>query len=521
MRTWRGLVMLTLGAGSASCVSQTLEVDERAEAVTHGSALRLACRDSPASVYQAPGGLPPLTNQTKGDIVRCSEGETISANELRAELARSEYTVAVRNGVRFYRFSYRTQRANGAPDVSTALLILPVKSASHAEHTAPALETSAGVYRYEMGGETITSQTYNNEPAPLIVFGHGTAPYRQDCAASKRDPMTVTFLEKPDYEARTVLALAAQGWPVIATDYAGYANGSRVAAYMSAKDEGRAILDATRAAKKLLNDAPEKSVFVGHSQGGHAVLSAQALERDYGMAGELSGVVTHAPFWAPVRTFGFVMSPASGYIVGDPISDYAINAGLEYFYTQSEVLDGAGAGDQILRGFDIDDVIGQPGTECNFFPPLPDGAAGEAGVALLKPRFKKVVDCALTGGPACLDPLAQKWSARFAADRPTLDKEGAPVLLWQSAGDAVVRPDQLAGCAVEKIRQDFTLPGATATLQVCADLALDGDHESVQLHSATHVVEWIKARTQGGPEPTADCQPETTLGLDCLPGNID
>jgi pimeloyl-ACP methyl ester carboxylesterase len=246
------------------------------------------------------------------------------------------------------------------------------------------------------------------------------------------------------------------------------------------------------------------------------VLAAQSYAKSYGMAGKLAGVVAFAPFWAPARAFGVIIWPGSGYRTDDPtgVGGYALNTAVEYFYTHAELIDGPGRGQELLT-FNIDELLGPKGSECNYFPDLtPYGITGED---LFKSEFAAVGTCAATGD--CSDPLAQIWAERFQRDRPALDPKGAPVLLWHGAQDTVV-PLSIAGCGIDKIRQDFSARGASASLKVCADPS--AEHELVQSNNAAHVIQWIEARAFGAEEPTQACGSESVLeGLGCFIGNHD
>jgi pimeloyl-ACP methyl ester carboxylesterase len=515
MLTWRSLGLLgvsslcLLGLACASPAQDAGVVEANAAAL-----VKLACEDSVDSVYRQPGDLEPLNENRLGDIVRCAPGERLNVEALQRSLSEGGFrNVAVQNEVQVYRISYRTQRAVRGADVSSALVVVPVQDTNQGPGND---DRDRG--DYDQGDNRRRTPVYDDEDkgqrGPLVVYGHGTVPYRQDCAYSRANPATAAFLDAPDLELRMVLALAAQGFPVIMPDYAGFVAGSPLAGYMFAEDEAYSVLDATRAMKKLLEQFPDRVTFVGHSQGGHAVLAAQSYARSYGMAGNLAGVVALAPFWAPARTFGIIASPESGYTSSTPEGAYALNAAIEYFYTHAELLDGPGQGAELLR-FNIGDLIGQPGTECLVLPDV--SRFGETGAELFTSAIAPVASCALAG-EGCEDPQAQQWSERFVRDRPTLDARGAPVLLWQGKQDLTV-PVNLAGCGIEKLSADFAVSDASATFKACADA--DADHETLESRNAEYVIQWIEARAQGGPEPSAACGDPALLEASCFIGNFD
>ena len=323
--------------------------DAEAELVSQALEPQRACTDSLESVYGNPTAAARSTSGRKGDIVRCAQGETLSVAAIRSALAgtgiadpNSAYpNVQVRNAVRIYRLSYRTQRAGGRADLSSALVALPQRARIL---SGTEVEGTGGETTEQVETDRVAEADFNRR-APLIVYGHGTVPYGQTCAYSRSSPLTAQVFGAPDLELRTVVALAAQGWPVIMPDYAGFVAGSPVAGYMYAQDEAYSVLDATRAMQQLLGQTRDQVVLVGHSQGGHAVLAAQSYARAYGMSGRLAGVVAFAPFWAPARTFGVILG---GYSAANPNDWYPLGTAIEYFYTHLELYDGPGAGKRLF-----------------------------------------------------------------------------------------------------------------------------------------------------------------------------
>src|SRR6185312_6024584 len=174
--------------------------------------VKLACQDSVDAVYASPGNLQPLNQNRRGDVVRCASGERLSADAVRSSLSEGGFAnVSVQNAVQVYRISYRTQRAVRGADVSSALVVVPERNNNQDQDQGddddPGDDDDQG--DQERGNQD------RGRRGPVIVYGHGTVPYRQDCAYSRANPATAEFLGAPDLELRTVLALAAQGFPVI------------------------------------------------------------------------------------------------------------------------------------------------------------------------------------------------------------------------------------------------------------------------------------------------------------------
>jgi pimeloyl-ACP methyl ester carboxylesterase len=330
-------------------------------------------------------------------------------------------------------------------------------------------------------------------------------PYGTSCADSRLDPLRDTR----DLELATVIAFATHGFPVIMPDYAGFIAGSPVAGYLLSEDEAHSLLDATRAVQQLLPAAPDKIVLVGHSQGGHAVLSAQALARSYGLSGELVGVAAFAPFWAVGRAMGAIVSAEFGFNTHDDPG--LLSFAIEYFYTHAELYDGTGRGAALFKPA-VRNALKSFVSTCQF--EADPSVLGASSADFLQPDFLAAVgECGVFGGADCASGLAATWERRFRADRPKLDPRGAPVVMWQGALDAVI-PTSLAKCAIDKLGADLPAGNTPATFTLCGDAA--ADHESLESNNAAWVTSWIEARARRGAEPPS-CPGESALELDGVP----
>jgi hypothetical protein len=180
----------------------------------------------------------------------------------------------------------------------------------------------------------------------------------------------------------------------------------------------------------------------------------------------------------------------------------ALSFVVEYFYTHGEVLDAAGKG-KLLFDPMKETALTQHINTCNFTPttctfinPVPP----ELGLAyeFLRPDFFNAVAACGADITQCeAPPLAKTWEKRFKADRPKLDKQGAPIVLWHGAADAVL-PVQFASCANEKIVNE---PGGAPMFTFCGDTA--ADHDQILSFDLAWVTRWIDARALGAPEPEA------------------
>ena len=181
--------------------------------------------------------------------------------------------------------------------------------------------------------------------APLVVFGARLGRHRAQVRAVEVRPVG------PGAATRTcppsLYKLAGYGFTVIAPDYAGFSYG-QAPGYFNAEDEAHAILDATRAAAKLLPSPPSKVVFVGHSQGGHAAL----------VGAQLREVVRHAAArssaWRRWRRCGRRCRPGARSRRPPPASrprptSTTILYSMEYFYSAGELRDGPGGGLEVFQ----------------------------------------------------------------------------------------------------------------------------------------------------------------------------
>jgi pimeloyl-ACP methyl ester carboxylesterase len=111
---------------------------------------------------------------------------------------------------------------------------------------------------------------------PLVAYARGTETVRARTMADPADRETVALMA----------FFAAQGWPVVATDYLGYAQSPYpFHPYLHARTEATSVADAIRAAHALrrapADAGPAQVLIAGYSQGGHAALAAQrAIEAD-------------------------------------------------------------------------------------------------------------------------------------------------------------------------------------------------------------------------------------------------
>jgi pimeloyl-ACP methyl ester carboxylesterase len=493
------------GCSSSATDGETNGNDALSEGADHVAA---GCSDSIADVYVAPSNLSAFTPDSRGEIVRCAYDRTLTAADV-DKTARSEgYTgPTLTSGARVYRIAYRTERV---------------------------VSTSAASSATPLAGITSAVVLLPDHPVaakhPLVVAGHGSVGIADTCAPSRGDLMTTgNFLD----DARSlVLPLAGYGYTVVMPDYAGFGYGGTTGWSLS-EDEAHSLLDSTRAMNKLLapGSLSGEVAIVGHSQGGHAVISAQSYAASYGLAGHLAGVVAEAPLWIPARSWGAALTDVLG--LRPSVSAGALAYAIQYFYTHGEIYDGAGHGTDMFQSGVQQEIRDALTTTC--LDTLGDKLAtfGQHPSDLFSSGFAlSVSTCADIG--LCLGSDASAWKQRFKDDRPSIDPNGAPLVVINGGQDGTVTPS-LAACGIEKIDEDMSRGGSTA-VDFCFDQdAIHGSDVGAGEHpelgitrrNADWINHWVAARTLGAKEPgtctawTGKAADGSSISCPSLPPNND
>ncbi len=125
---------------------------------------------------------------------------------------------------------------------------------------------------------------------PVVSYAHGTTGLADECA-----PTRPAGARSSAYAYPTLRRWLERGWAVVRTDYEGLGTPG-LHPYLVGRSEGRAVLDAVRAAEQhepRLNT--RKVLLAGHSQGGHAALWAASLAKAYTPELGIRGTVGFAP----------------------------------------------------------------------------------------------------------------------------------------------------------------------------------------------------------------------------------
>jgi predicted esterase len=255
---------------------------------------------------------------------------------------------------------------------------------------------------------------------------------------------------------------------VVATDYPGLGTPGPLP-YLVGEVEGRAVLDAVRAARQIPKiGASNRFAAWGYSQGGHAALFAGQLAHVYAAELTLVGVAAVAPVTDVARLwrdglddpFGRVMVADALWswsrIYSAPLEPYATPELLQYV--------SAAAGDCVDPG----------GAEAG---PAPAGVTTDA----LSPSIA-------TSPP---------WNRLLDDNRPGRSPAGAPLYVAQSTDDAIVRASVTADFVAGLCRSGATVRYETFT---------GAGHARAGRVSATAAIQWMKARFDGEPPPNT-CPP--------------
>lgn len=385
-------------------------------------------------------------------------------------------------------------------------------------HSAPSLSTPvhklrvAFVTERAAGEEVVTSgavyvaEQRRGAPFPIVVLGHGSVGTADHCAPSVEAP---DGFEK-DWK-NLVYTFAGDGWVVIQPDFPGLGTAGTTT-WMHAPDEGHAMLDATRAARRLFASdvVSDENALIGHSNGGHAVLAAQAYVDDYGAEGTVETVVALNPFWLSNAAWGALIS-APGVALID--ATFLANT-MMYFMGHLAAYEGE---DARLDGFLMDKreaaaalMDGGCWREVTGDDTGPSTFGANVGADLYTQEYvEEVGGCGIFGD--CTTPLAQTWLERWVADRPAMTTS-TPIVHFTGESDDFLTPD-FQQCGIDRIEAQG------APIEVC--VAPGSNHSGIIPDSA----DWLRqhlAHTlldEPAPEPCAgqelfDEPPSCSLPID-------
>jgi dienelactone hydrolase len=322
---------------------------------------------------------------------------------------------------------------------------------------------------------------------PIVALGHAASGIGPRCGPS-RYPVVTNDIALP---------LVAQGYVVVAPDFAGLGIDDGSSSFLIGASESAAMLDALTALRRLDDSRFRSSqlghdlFFAGHSQGGHAALFAHAgFDAASGL--RLLGSIALAPGlgsateWAAhartasdavarIETYGamYVYSRAR-YAGRDPsawLSPAAMTTLPTLFHDH--------CGGDLLR------VV-----------PAAFRTVGD----LYQPSFLSAMSACVAGEP-CTNVEPWQW---MLADRPGDFVSTAPVLVVQGLADTAVPPAATA-CVVDRLAARGTPVTACAYEGV--------DHAGIVARAMPDVIRWMSARRANtAPDPCATPLHATCIG---------
>lgn len=176
----------------------------------------------------------------------------------------------------------RTEKVTGVPGVPAHATVWRILFHSRSIYGRDIAESGYVV----VPGTTAPSGGY-----PILSWAHGTTGFAGICAPS-------LFTSQGGVGPYVLPGLGAYlkaGFVVAATDYQGLGTPG-IHPYLLGESEGRGVLDAARAARRLPGLHTSSTVMIyGHSQGGQAALFAGELAPTYAPDLHIAGVVAAAP----------------------------------------------------------------------------------------------------------------------------------------------------------------------------------------------------------------------------------
>nr|WP_231861434.1 MULTISPECIES: lipase family protein [Frankia] len=404
-------------------------------------------------------GLIPLAGCGRRGDVTGEQSVATRDSEQSVATRDSEQGVATRDDARASGRPTRPQRAAG--ELLSREVVTPVPAGIRAWRvTYSSRPTGTGAAA--VSGIILAPGTDVPVPAggrKVVSFGHGTTGIRDSCAPSRARP--------PLAAAAWTFPLVQAGYVVALTDYAGLGVPGEHAIYI-AGPEGRAVLDAARAARSLPETGAGRDVVLwGYSQGGQAVLAAGALAAGYAPELRIRGVVATAPLAdlpASLTTLqrgpdgvGYLLLAMIGLVVDDPRID------LDRYLTPT--------GRRLL-------AVAR--TRC----------AGE----VTRASVGSSIHTAFTTDPLTHPPFA----AGFARQRDDILRRMAPTLILQGDRDAIIRRP-----VTDTVVSRLCGKGTTVDYRRYPQ----ADHGSILGASMNDLVAWVAQRFAAHPPAVADICP--------------
>lgn len=303
-------------------------------------------------------------------------------------------------------------------------------------------------------------------PAPaegraIIGWAHPTTGVQPRCAPSL-SPLRFQMISG-------LRAMVRQGYIVAASDYPGLGAGTDHP-FLDGPSEGRAVLDAVRAAAQLPGaTASHRFALWGHSQGGQAVLFAAAMARDYASEYNLAAVAAAAPATDLAALFRDDLGSKGGNnLTALTLWAWNRNYGASY---DPVIAPPARAAVATIADKCIDTLI--------------ESRAKRAAGRILAQQFLTVPDL------TAIEP----WRSLAARNQAPSLPGDIPVFLAQGEADTIVSP-----ALTRTYMARLCTTGSHVTFMPMADVG----HGWIAAKSADSAIGWISDRLAGTPQPN-DC----------------
>jgi len=343
----------------------------------------------------------------------------------------------------------RAQPMQGAPEGAAAYRILYRSTGLHNEAIAV-----SGVVIVPAGPPPAQGR-------PIVAWAHPTTGVVPRCA-----PSLALFIFQQIQGLRN---LVKHGYVVAATDYPGLGTAGPHP-YLVGISEGRAVLDAVRAARTLpgSNDGRRVAVW-GHSQGGQAALYAGILARSYAPELAVVGVAAAAPATELATLMTADLHSAGGRnltamtlwswarVFGAPIERAVVPAAIP--------------------------TVNRLAEEC--IESVYDLVLRQKTARPLEASFLSIEN------PAAVEP----WRSLAAENTPGILPSNIPIFLSQGVDDKLVRPE---------VTKDYMGRLCRAGSRVRMVLLPGVNHGFIARDSADAAVDWMADRFAGAVAPN-DC----------------
>lgn len=324
-------------------------------------------------------------------------------------------------------------------------------------------------------------------PLPIVALGHPSVGVADTCAVTNEVNGMFGF----------ALPWASRGYAVIATDLAGLGNAG-TQGYVDNHDSAMSMLDSIRALRGFVPAGAfdQRSILIGYSQGGGAVLAAQSYEATYGSGGRIAAVVAVAPeFFTRLNSFGYVnmLRTPNALTVAQGYTKPVVAALRHYAWLENTLGPG--------RGIEAFPASGAAGTVAAIESQCLIALGG--WLPSNRTRVRDLMDDGLRTGflacvdgpasPGCQGPGKQLYDG-LVSDVMVGDPMGAKIMYLQGALDTVMPVAEEAACNVPAMR------AAGVPLTYCSDSV--AAHSNIYDRNVELVRTWAEAAANNQPVPS-------------------